>query len=278
MINLAKFSQIREETVPIVNHWGQINGRKVFEPDLEDGWYRIRLGDDAEVIRSASPLEIERAMQGKKYYRVLALGQEGVPDNFDRFKRIKLNETVEVNFLSLQPFEMAKVVRWEDDRFYYFQTDQRFMREILRESKERFDNDQGIADLRGVTPELRYYFLVLELQRQSYRAYQEMERLRLSELEREKRLQEFRATFAGRLQETIDRAGGTLIKYVSQGRNFLVHWRIGDQVVKSTIHDDLRIISAGFCLSGDDRLHSMGSIVQLAKMFKESRPLYITRE
>ena len=277
MLDLTKFTRDEVITAPIVNGWGQYSRRKLFLPNTEDGWYSIKVGNTVEVIRKATPLEIDKALKRSKVFRVFPIGTEAVPWNFDLFTRNNWPETVNVNFMNLEVFEVAKVGLWEDGRFYYIEPEGRWGRTVMQKVKEVFNSEGKLEDLKDVTPEIRYYFLLLELQRQTLRALEEIERAKITAKERARRLAEFQASFAGRLQGTIEKAGGTLIKYTKQGTGYVVHWKIGDQTIKSTVRDDLRLVSAGFCLSGDDRKHTMASIVQLGRLFQQSRPLNITR-
>lgn len=276
MIDLSRFAKPTEAVAPIIDGTGRIHTRKI-KTNVPDGWYLLSLGDKIGVIRAATTLEIDQAMRPYKPFRVYALGPEGVPLNFDQFFRKGLGETVRVHFLDLQPFELAYVVQWEDGRVYFKESSARFDRAMVTKAKEAFEKDEHMPTS-GITPELRYYWVILSLQRQSFREAEELERLKLSEAERQKRIAEFQSTIAGRIQSTVEMAGGEMVSFVRQGNNYLVHWKTGNQIVKSTIRDDLRIMDAGFCLSGDDRRHTLASIVQLAKLFQNRAPLYITRE
>jgi hypothetical protein len=132
--------------------------------------------------------------------------------------------------------------------------------------------------VRGITPELGYYFLLANLQRQSYKEAREIEKLNLTARERDKRLREFQNNFSFRLEHTIGEANGKLIRFSKHGNGYLVEWKLGDQIIKSTINDNMRILNAGFCLSGEDKKHSLSSLINLAQLFQEEAPLYLTRE
>lgn len=279
MIDLARFAKTTEEVAPIVGGWGQVNSRKIYKPGSEDGWYKVHLGSKVDVMRKATLLEIDKTLSSKKSLLAYALGREVVPVNFDNFSRLGFGEAVEVNFLSLPIFEMANVVLWEDNRFYFHEADSKHQRETLRILREKFQNSESIKDVSGVTPELAYYFLLISLESQAYREVKWIERMKLSESEKKKRVAQFQNTLEARLKKTIQNAGGELIRFSKANADtHLVTWKIGGQTVKSTIKDNFNIMSAGFCLSGADREHTLASLVQLAKMFREEKDLYITRE
>lgn len=244
-------------------------------------WYRVSLGIETKILRRATALERRKALLGvasSRVFTVLLLGTEGIATNTDIFYKRGLTESIQVQFANEPLFTTAKVVQWEDGRFYFFETILPRNREVVRGVKERFEQEQDLLGLRGVTPELRYYYLLANLQRQSYRAAEEIERLTLSRAEKDRRIREFQSTFAGRIKESIERAGASLVKYSKYGSGWLVEWVIDGQHIKSIIHDDLRLISAGFCLSGDDKRHTLNSIVNLARLFRRESFLNITRE
>lgn len=280
MIDLNKFTEAKDVVLPIVQGWGQINDRKIYAPGQEDGWYLVQL-PLGTIKRKASLLEVSRAISKLKSLQVYALGTEGIPLNFDNFKRRGFGEAETINFLNLPVFSVASVVAWEDGRLYFYAQILPKEQAIIRRVREAFEGRQNLLGVRGVTPELRYYFLLTDLQRQSYDALQSLSdkgKWAVSDSELSKRIASFKADFATRLEHAITNAGGTYISHSKRGNGFLVEWKVGNQTVKSEIRDDFRIVSAGFCLSGDDEKHSMNSIVQLAKMFKKNAPLYITRE
>lgn len=281
MLDLEKFTKENKVIVPIVAGWGQHKGRKIYAPNTEDGWYVVSMGDTASIDRKATLLEIEQALEKKKKLKVLALGTEGIPINFDNFFKKGLGEAINVWFLELPIFSVAEIIEWEDKRFYYYGQTRTKSQKVIESVKEAFERKQSLLGLRGITPELRYYFLLASLQRQSYEAVctatNEYGHLGgLTELN--KRISKFQSDFPTRLESTIIMAGGKLTKFSKRGKNYLVEWIVGGQTVKSTIRDNMQIISAGFCLSGDDKNHTLGSLVGLAQMFQDENPLYITRD
>lgn len=278
MIDLTRFTEPIEDIMPVVNGWGVSGSRKIWNPIIEDGWYLTNLGNQALITRPATPLEVEKVMQKQKVLRGYALGTEIIPTNFNNFHKKGLGEAVVVQFLALAAFEVAQVIQWEDKRFYYYQPDSKFDRSILNQVKEAFDKEQPITNIKNITPEIRYYFMLLSLQRQSYRQFQELEKMKLSEAEKEKRIKEFQDSFSGRLEKSVSDAGGKLVKFIKYRNGWTVTWKIGSQTVKSNIRDDMRIMSLGFCASGADRKHTLSSAILLAKMFQKDNPLYITRE
>lgn len=277
MLDLTRFIQNEPAIVPVLDGWGQFGGRKIYQPKLENGWYKFILGDKAVLERKATQLEIYKTLSAQKHYRVYALGTEGVPCNFDIFHKQGLGESVIVNFLDLPVFNIAKIVYWEDKRFYFYESETR-TEPFVRRAQEKFRDNGYLSEVQGTTPELRYYFILCNLQRDSAQFADDLKRFTISDVERDKRINAYKRGFTGRLVESILHAGGTYVSHERKANGYLVTWTIGGSTLKSEIRDDLRIINAGFCLSGYDKEHSMNSIVNLAKLYIEDDTLNITRE
>lgn len=278
VINLSKFSEVHEHTIPIVNGWGQVGGRKVYEK-VEDGWYKIEVGDRTRVLRRATLLEIERALRGQKSYIGYAFGEEIIPVTFDSFRRKGMAETAHVHFQTTPLFMAARICQLADGRWYFYRDEPRFQRETLTAIRDCFDRHVGLQGLPGVTPEQRYLFVLARLYQNSYAAYQDFESLNLSESEKTKHLAHYTRDLGQRLRDVFAEVGATYRSHTAQGNSYIVEWEIGGQTIKSLINDELRIMNAGFCLSGDDELHTLHSLSLLARMFQQDgRRLYITRE
>ena len=280
-IDLQKFQENKEVIAPIISGWGQVNGRKVWH-HVEDGWYKIDLGNKAKIIQKASPLEIHKALENKKKLMVYALAGEGVPINFDNFKQRGYNESVLINFMVAEPFDVVNVVLWEDHRFYFYDINQRYEREINKRVKETFKGGGPLPEMRGLSQEIRFWFMLGNLQRESYervRSILSSSLERISDIQRVRIKSQLQRSFKHILSNAITKAGGTYIGHNKLNKSsYSVTWKVGGQVVKSHIRADLRIISAGFCLNQEDTKHSMSSIIGLASEFQKDEPLYIGRE
>lgn len=281
-IDLEKFNQEIEQIVPIIDGWGKLNGRRI-DLRIEDGWYKLSLGNRIRVIKKASPLEINRTLRDKKKLMVYSLGDEGVPINFVNFRERGFSESMHINFIIAQPFDVSEVVLWEDGRFYFYGINQRYERELIKGIKEAYRQKIVLPDLRGISPEIRYAFMLGHIQRESYEAVESI--LKTSAIsaisgESKSKIDKLLQSSIGNIIiNAITKAGG---KYIGHrklaGKKYDIEWEVGGQKIKSTIKADMRIINAGFCLSGDDKKHSLNSIINLAKDFQERNPLYITRE
>lgn len=278
-INLERFTRDEEVICPIFENWGIYNGRKL-EFRTEDGWYKIRLGNKAKIIKKATPLEIEKTLANEKSYIGYPIGQEFIGASNDSLRRKGMGESVRFfGESNCELFSSAKFVEWGDKRFYFYKESPGYHRETLKAIKDCFEKGKPIKDIKGVTPEERLLFIIARLYQNSYDAFKEFERTMVAESVRQKALEKFQLDIGVRLRNVIDSAGGTYIRHSKRGNGYLVTWEVGGQTVKTQINDSMRIINAGFCLNGDDEKHSMSSITLLAQLFQQGgRRLYITRE
>lgn len=279
-INLEQFVEDKEVTMPIVDGWGKYDGRRVVLHDdrIRDNWYRVSISSDTRIVRNCTPLEIEIECKKFKVYRGYPIGDEIVPFNFQNLFRLGHGETIKCHFLQSSPWDIVSFILHTDGRFYAVSDNWGFDRSTVKKIQERFEKEEGIERIRGLTPELRYYTILLSLQQQSLKQIEKFTKLKLTEAERKKRSKEFQLTFPGRLRKIIKDAGGRLIRFNREGNKYLVVWKVGNQVVRSVINDKFKIYDLGYCASGADRKYFLSSAIVLAKTFQEDAPLYLTRE
>lgn len=279
-IDLRRFIEEHEVTVPIIEGWGRYGNRRI-ETKGENAWYRVVLGSEITIKRKATLIEIDKEI--RKAHTILtgyAYGDEVVPMNFENLFSKGFGETVTVEFLDQPPWTAINFVQWDDGRFYYVDVDFGFHRALVHLQK-LFEAEQTLLGEKNVSPEIRYYWLLLSLERDTWRHLAELEALKLSEREKKKRAEEFKLNFGERIKLVVEQAGGVFISATKQANDrYLVNWRVkgSRQSVKSIIRDNLRIEHAGFCLSGQDKLHDLNSILPLAKTYiEDGGSLYLTR-
>lgn len=276
MIDLTRFAATSNIVLPITEGYGIYRGRVFSLPGLEDNWYMFSVGNKIDNVRRATALEIRKTIEKESFkpIRFYAIGDEGVPVTFG-----KKTGTTKIYFNNLPLFRVAKATPWHDSKFYFYDEDPAFQRPILDILEKLFKEEKSIGKTKEVTPELRYYYLIARLDHASENDFDQILSMNISEVERKKILKKAEGNFDIRLKKEIERAGGKLVNFrKANGNSYLVTWTIGNQEVKTTIKDNFSVLSLGYCASGDDRRHSLASAVQLAKMFKQNKPLYITRE
>ncbi len=279
-IDLTRFSKKQEAIIPIISGRGKYHGRLI-ETNKGDGWYQFTLAEDEVCERKATLLEIEREI--RKAHTILtgyAYGDEVVPMNFENLFSKGLGETVKVWFLNQEPWTPVHFTRLEDGRFYYVDVAFAYHSRLDR-LRKLFEAEKTLLGEKDISPELRYYWLLLSLERNTWKHLQELEALRLSEKEKKKRAEEFKLNFGERIRIIVEQAGGVFISATRQANNqYLVSWRVkgSRQQVRSVIRDNLRIENAGYCLSGHDAEHDLNSIIPLAKSYiEDGGSLYLTR-
>lgn len=84
------------------------------------------------------------------------------------------------------------------------------------------------------------------------------------EIKRQER-EERRKTFAGRIEDAVSYLGGNLIGFTERGSGYEVAWE--DEGVRHSviIESSLQLVTAGICLSGTDRQHSLTSAIAVMR-------------
>ena len=198
-----------------------------------------------------------------------------IPGNFDVGLRHAGIEIMTDLWLNTAPtFSSVEAIIWEDKNLYYCRP--RYSDMFIHEVKNIYDNPGNIkiSNVRGMTPELKTLYL-----------FHDIERIRIKELAEKVRkaqeFEEFKKTLQGRLMVNFARVGATILNYSISGNRITVDWRLDvtGRKFNSVIEaDSLRIIEAGFCLSGHDKEHSVTSIVKLAEVYEEDNLIYKTRD
>jgi hypothetical protein len=276
-ISLERFAKKEDVILPIVNRWGKYKGR-VINANVEDGWYKFTLSEDVICERKATLLEVDKAVVGRKTLSGYCYGDEIIPTNFQNLFSRGHGETVRVWFLNADPWTAVKIAQLDDKRFYYVDVAFTYHSRLNR-LRKLFETEQTLLDEKGITPEEKYLFLLFSLERNTWRHLQELEALKLSEREKKKRAEEFKLNFVERIEKSVLDAGGRFISATRQANNrYLVTWKAGRQIVKSVVHENLRVEHAGFCLSNEDVKHSLPSLINLSKLYREDGgSLYLTR-
>ncbi len=119
-------------------------------------------------------------------------------------------------------------------------------------------------NIKSLSAEERYFF---------FKHFQEIELLkRQSELEKLK-------TIGGRLRLALETAGANYISHYPKGNDIIVKWGYGERNILTQVNNNLKVLHAGFCVSGYDRTQSISSLVLLLRSYEEEGDtIVITRE
>lgn len=93
----------------------------------------------------------------------------------------------------------------------------------------------------------------------------------IREEERQQAEAEQRKTVGGELEYRLAFGGAELVNWLEEGEGYRVHWRHGEHGYSMLVRRDMHIASAGICLEGTDRQHTLSSIVSVMERARELR-------
>ncbi len=272
-IDFNKFVGPKEIIVPIVDGFFQYN-RKKYSPSNKpcdvSGWWRVQVeGNNYKELEPAFP-EVEfpdiPTIKGYTYNNNMIF------QNFDvGRKKTGLDMMSELYFNNAPSFSSIKSVFWEDGCLYYYGVN--YTDYFINEVKAAFDEDKTVADIKGMTPELKTLYVFHELERQAIREAEVAKR-------RADDLKKWQESLPGRLHLAFTRVGGKVLEYSITGDRIVVIWELEETGRKynSVVNaKTFQTIQAGFCMSGDDKRHNITTMVLTAKEYERDRLTYITR-
>ncbi len=272
MIDLNKIATPAEVIVPIVNNTFQYNRKKYNTLSYVDGWYKVELnGNFVKIIDHIYMIDMEdlKAPTIKGY----TYGNQIIFQNFDVAKR-KLNKDImsELFLSSTDTFNAIEAIIWEDGKLFYKRN--LYTDISIIDVKTYFDEEKSLLSMKGVTPELKTVFLFHDLQRQ--KLLKELEIIK-KEAERIELLK----TLPGRLEHILKKVGATLINFTKQAKDRIeIIWKIDNYTSEfNSIIDasTFKVIEAGYCMSGDDKKHSVSSMILTAADYADRGKIYRTR-
>lgn len=272
-IDFSKFTQTVQAVVPVFQNRFQYHRKKfLLHPGVDDGWYSVAMtGNDAKVMEA---VYVSGTYVGVRPVKGYTYNNMFIFHNFDSAKRnFKKEVQAELLFNTFQTFSSVEAIPWEDGKFYAYQPNYSDLK--IYEVKALYDSEEQVDldSVKGITPELRTLYLFHTIQRQTLQL--ELEKLRKEE---DKRL--WMESLPGRLHTVFKAAGATVINYELSGHRAVIDWELDSthRRYNSVIDTrNFRVIEAGYCMSGHDREHTAGSLVQLAKDYEERRLTHITR-
>jgi hypothetical protein len=282
-INLNKFSKPVKAIVPIINGKG-IYKRRKFTTPVPDGYYLGQFADTVivqEDMEGETPtrIGIDEMLSNLPKLRGIAYGNSIIPLNFSVAKLLGYDETIPVHFMNAELGTIVITRRWEDGKLLFHEVDMGSKHQLLTLGvKHKIERNEELGAYKGLTPEMRYFYILMMLDKQRIEEWQNLEKLELSKAEKEKRKREFEESFAGRLQKAIVNAGGRLVSFNRRGDKIDLKWIVNDEIFHSSLDQNFRVLDLGFCAEGHDKDHSIASAVLLAKQFMDEDLIYRTRE
>jgi hypothetical protein len=270
MINLNEFVKDFEAIVPIMNNKFIYNRKWYSTKNLADGWYKVILsGNDVALAEPTMPefFTFKNVIKGYTFNNSIVFS------NFDVAKRKYFKEVMSPLCLNTFPtFSSIEAIYWEDKKFYTYKIN--YMDIKILDLKVVLEYDEDINTHIGMTPELKTLFLFHMLEKQ--RILAEQEQLRLN-----KEKEEFAKTLTGRLIIAFNTVNAVILNYSVSGNNIVVDWKLkdSDQRYNSVINKHtFQVVECGFCMSGQDKFHSVKSMILTAKDYEEEDLIHITRE
>lgn len=284
-INLSKFSEPVHAVVPLFEGRGVYKGRKIQLKRKVTGICMLELGNEVvwkETLDFQS-VEVDKFLKTLPRLKGIAYGDMIIPLNFSSAKFLGYEEVIHVEFMNAELGSLVDCRRWEDKRLLFkeadlYSPDQQL---IVLGAKERAEQGGALEPeqkVAGLTPEIRYFYIMVMLDRQRMVEWKKLDELELSKKERERRIKKFKESFSGRLKSAIEDAGGSLVSFNKRGDRIDVKWTVQGELFSSTVSQDFRVLELGFCAEGHDKDHSMSSAVLLAEQFIRDGVIYKTRE
>lgn len=81
-----------------------------------------------------------------------------------------------------------------------------------------------------------------------------------------------------RLQHALNHSGAKLVRYMERGEELVVTWREQRELTTTVRKDNLTVVSAGICLSGEDRKFDLTSLVSVVREDERKGQDYVAAE
>lgn len=231
----------------------------------------------AKYVREADPDEVRQYLNLlPKVYVIFVYKDDhhwyAFPANLDAYKRIGDPTLVAVhNADGVEPFDHA-IARFDGACFWYDDLDYRIdvMRAVgLRD--ELSSRDWSRVSKAAVDDPKTYAVAVKGLTPEDEIAYQ---------LAARRVIQETRSTLETRIEADLQDVGAKLSSYVEKGDNVEVRWvnASGRSYTSVLRKDDFRVVTAGICVSGEDRKFNLKTLVGVVTHAEKQRAVVVVGE
>lgn len=215
------------------------------------GWYILQPLSSvlAEVSREAEPYEVQRCLQSRPRLRVIAVRRLTArswlvfPYNLsDARGRGFKAEPQQCHLIdrNLEPFTTMYARWWSGWLLFDWSSlvpaPQHYLKALETGEIEP-------PTLKGLNPEYRMVYQLVTGEIQKAR----------------------QATVEGRIKSAVEYLGAELIGFSESGEGYSVEWRDANQVYRSRVSHNLRLLSAGICLDGLEQEQTLSSTVALMR-------------
>ena len=233
------------------------------------GWYRFReSGRYLEPIEAIEPELAEWNLPAVRGY--LAQGRFIMQDHMSRLFGMSGDE-------GLPRYTPVTARRWFDGHLWFEMGD--FETEAEEAVREAYEEEWGIAEIKGVTPALAQAFLLDHTAREMAREAERRRRLEAEVREREAELARWQQTVEGRMALALSHAGARLLDWRrSGGSRATVRYMLGGQRFECVIDTrSLQILDAGICLEGTDEQLNLSSLPSAVREAIDTGQLHVFR-
>ena len=154
----------RTVIMPLVDGSGVYHSRRVKLSSVT-GWYYVELGEDVRLVGEADIVDVLEEIERRycdKLLKGYVFGDEIVPVSFNTAKtKFGLTSpSLKVHFLpNLGSWCCIEALVWEDKQLFFVSTVERYQ-DVMLDLRERFEKGADLDNLKGVTPEMRYFCLL----------------------------------------------------------------------------------------------------------------------
>jgi len=222
--------------------------------DVENGIYAIDMTKD-DFKSHLEPADIDdaarffRKKSRIKVVRGVSFHDGIIPENPISFKQIP----IKVEDATYDEFEELEAVILKNGTCYFIRTVSTEKAFPLMDVKEVFDDDGGnIEGIKGVTPDIRVMF--------TFHVVERAERKRQEEIERHRREMSLPVNA---IRHALEQSGAVVNNINRCNRGFEAIWTAHGHTINTLFDQRLRVIEAGFCVSGYDNTQSATSVANV---------------
>ena len=255
------------------------SNRMEFRTRMPNGIYALDMECD-DFKNSMEPADIDSAIRffrkksKVKVFRGISFHDGIIPENPVAFPTIP----VRVLDASFDAFEEVEVATPLNGTCYFLRivsTDKAF---ALMDLRDAFENQTGIDQITGLTPEMRIVFTFHVLERQREEEERRREELRLMKLAESERRKAELLIPSNAIKAALESSGATVISIKPVKRGFETVWESHGHTINSLLDRNYRVIEAGFCVSGWDKTQSVGSVARVLDRYVDDGDyIYKTR-
>jgi hypothetical protein len=248
--------QLPEVIAPILGTNGMVDviiGTHPYRFDIETdvaGWYILKPESStrASIVREASVSEVRKCLNACPQFTTIAvrrLHQETwlvFAFNLSDASSRDL-ETVNKCFLidkKIEPFTILRTRIWGSNLLF---DPTRLVSPPKKYIESLEKGEDKPPKVKGLNPEFGMVYSMLNAEIQKAKA----------------------TTIEGRIKNAIKYLGGEFVGFTESGDDYMVSWKDEDQTYKSRISRNMRLVSAGICLSGLEHQQTLASTVAVMR-------------